>query len=89
MVAWFQGPLILQNRRLVDTFGQVVEFDAEIRVKLSRDTIKAKLRYEDVHRFGFVSGSHPVVAFVHVSTGILCASASDRPTVCTTFLVLI
>jgi hypothetical protein len=69
MVAWFQGPLILQNRRFVDTFGLVVEFDAEIRVKLSRDTIKAKLRFEDVHRYGFVFGNHPAFVIIHVSTG--------------------
>jgi hypothetical protein len=80
MVASFYGPLVLKNRVHNDMSGLVVEFDAEIRVKLSRPPIKAKLRFDDHLRCGFPAGEDiPVFVVVNVSTsGSTGASSSNK-----------
>jgi hypothetical protein len=68
MVPWFHGPLILENRYLVDTSGFIVEFDAAVCVNTFKESMKCKLRLDNICRYRFTPGSsYPVVATVLVS----------------------
>jgi hypothetical protein len=70
MVAWMQGPLILENRRHVDPSGFIIEFDASIWVNLTKNVMKAKLRLDNVRQDRFLPGvAYQVIATVAVSAG--------------------
>ncbi|KAN0120452.1 hypothetical protein V8E52_004279 [Russula decolorans] len=65
MVPWFHGPLILENRYLVDTSGFIIEFDAAVCVNTFKESMKCKLRLDNICRYCFTPGSScPVVATV-------------------------
>ena len=69
MVAWFHGPMILENRCTIDPAGFILEFDAEIPVKtILRDSMKAKLQLHNTRRYCFEYAITQVVAAVTVST---------------------
>ena len=69
MVAWFHGPLILENRRTIDPASFILEFDMEIPVKtISRDLMKAKLQLHNTCHYCFECAITQVVAAVTVST---------------------
>ena len=54
MVAWFHGPLILENHCTIDPVGFILEFNMEIPVKtISRDSMKAKLQLHNTRHYRF------------------------------------
>jgi hypothetical protein len=71
MVPWFHGPLVLENRYLVDTSGFIIEFDAAVCVNTFKESMKCKLRLDNICRYCFTPGSScPVVATVLVSAPV-------------------